>query len=1338
MVSSSDSRCSGDARGLAGGSLPQHALYAFADLCRRVPCRSVAALCVVGAGLLLWSAPALALSQRGHVFGFSFGAEGKGAGEFLHPSGIAVNNSTGDVYVADRANNRVEEFKPELNSKGELIGEEPLTEFTVPYPESVAVDNSTEVSDPSKGDVYVVGTTTAEAKEEKPEDKLVYKFGSEGEPITKLSKFKTKVKGSVAEEFGAILGVAADSSGALFVYQENGEIDRFNNAEKVNEGESSVRSALTEEPKPGFALDSKDNFYVGVLANIAEVGENEFLLEQIENEYSEQTGEELAVVAKLEGATGKVLDPALDYEYTAAVAVNPAEEVAGSDVDELNDVYLDNVAIVAGEKVTTVAAFSPGGKLIQRFGAPGLKDGDAIAVDSETGAVYVADAKADKVDVFELEPRGRPTVGSLSACTLGGSPEGGCPTVPDVTKLSAQVDPTGAETHYDFEYGAGSCAAVPSGCTTTPETPVGEGFGDQGASVELPGLPAGLYHYRVVASNEFGTVRSVEETFTVLASASGLPDGRAWEMVSPPDKDGAEPEAITEVGGLIQASEDGDAISYVTTGPMPAEAEPEGSRNPEFTQILSTRGSKGWGSQDISTANSRGSGIHVGSPAEYQWFSPNLALALVEPFPGAAHSGSLAGPPLSPPLSPAEEGHQEKTIYLRDDAPLQPEAAEAASYEAAKHNGELMKPPNPGYLALVTKANAPGGEAFGGGIDAGTGGGEYEGVEFSGATPDLSHAVFRSYRAAPGLYEWGPEGDVQLVSVLCPAAKPHCVASEGTRVQANMGGFRGHDVRHAISNDGTRVFWTYSINGAEQLYVRDTETQETLQLDTVQPGASGAGPVHASFDTASADGSKVFFTDPQQLTPGSKARAAEPDLYVAELSGGGAPGSPLSYTLTDLTPEGTNGESADVLTEETERVGVPGASEDGSYVYFVANGALAPGATRGYCNEGQGEPRPAGTTCNLYVRHYNGTEWTPTKLVAALSNEDQPDWGGAGEEGNLGWMTSRVSPNGEYVAFMSDRSLTGYDNEDVSSEAPGERLDEEVYLYDAQTERLLCASCNPSGARPAGVHDLGGEAGGVEGAGLVVDRLQIWAPAANATNDHWLAGSVPGWTSLDVYRADYQSRYLSDSGRLFFNSPDHLVPAATSGKESVYEYEPTGVGSCHGEAGCVGLISSGTSEHESAFLDASASGNDVFFLTASQLVPQDVDGFFDVYDARVCEPSSPCLTAPSGGSEEQCEETLELPVGCKGPPPPSPAFTAPASGTFSGSGNVVQQGAVLPSKTAKPKPLTRAQQLAKALKACKRDKKKSKRVACEKQARKKYGPKKPTKAKKSSRKASRR
>ena len=56
------------------------------------------------------------------------------------------------------------------------------------------------------------------------------------------------------------------------------------------------------------------------------------------------------------------------------------------------------------------------------------------------------------------------------------------------------------------------------------------------------------------------------------------------------------------------------------------------------------------------------------------------------------------------------------------------------------------------------------------------------------------------------------------------------------------------------------------------------------------------------------------------------------DLYACEL-----PDEATKCTLKDLTV-GRFGESADVL-------GVLGASEDGSYVYFVANGVLAAGAS---------------------------------------------------------------------------------------------------------------------------------------------------------------------------------------------------------------------------------------------------------------------------------------------------------------------------------------------------------------------------------------------------------
>ena len=278
---------------------------------------------------------------------------------------------------------------------------------------------------------------------------------------------------------------------------------------------------------------------------------------------------------------------------------------------------------------------------------------------------------------------------------------------------------------------------------------------------------------------------------------------------------------------------------------------------------------------------------------------------------------------------------------------------------------------------------------------------------------------------------------------------------------------------------------------------------------------------------------------------------------------------------------------------------LPGTSTDGTTVYFVADGVLTEGATQGRCRPGGGQES---ATCNLYVEHYNKAEgsWESPVLVDALAQADRPDWSPSAKN-DLADVTSRVSPDGNYIAFMSDRSLTGYNNLDVNSGA----ADEEVFLYDASTGKTICASCNPTGARPAGVFDTL-ESG--EGIQLLVDRPKIW-------NERWLSGNLPGWTAVNGGEALYQSRYLSDNGRLFFNSAEALTPQDSNGKEDVYEYEPTGLGDCteglktfnaHA-GGCVSLLSGGSSGHESAFLDASASGNDVFFLTAAPLVPQDND-----------------------------------------------------------------------------------------------------------------------------------
>ncbi len=158
--------------------------------------------------------------------------------------------------------------------------------------------------------------------------------------------------------------------------------------------------------------------------------------------------------------------------------------------------------------------------------------------------------------------------------------------------------------------------------------------------------------------------------------------------------------------------------------------------------------------------------------------------------------------------------------------------------------------------------------------------------------------------------------------------------------------------------------------------------------------------------------------------------------------------------------------------------------------------------------------------------------------------------------------------------------------------------------------------------------------------------------------------------------------------------------------------------------GTVSLISDGHQGITAPEPAISASGSDIFFVSASQLVGQDTDDLWDVYDARINGgfPAPPPPTGECSGEACQLEHSE--------PPPFGPATSTQEAA----QGNLGPAlGGVLSAVVSKPKPLTEKQKLAKALKACK-TKPKKKRAGCEKAARKKYGPKpkaKKAKAKKS-------
>jgi sugar lactone lactonase YvrE len=795
------------------------------------------------------------------------------------------------------------------------------------------------------------------------------------------------------------------------------------------------------------------------------------------------------------------------------------------------------------------------------------------------------------------------------------------------------LNPQSVQAQWWLEYGAGEGAFDHS----TAIEPLGSGSTGVTVSVRVRGLEAStVYHYRFAASD----VREGHQymsygpslSFTTQAAnpSFSLLDGRSWEMVSPLDKYGAAFMGISKEGAINEAAVDGAGVTYAATASI--EGSPAGEKSPETVQVLSRHTADGWSSLDIASPHEEEWLVIPGRLTEFHAFTPDLSSALVEP-----RGTTLLG------------GATERTPYLRRQALCEKKASPEC------------------YLPLVTVENATSGEKWGG--EAQLSRGKVHDVV---ATPDLSHVVLNSEvpltaeASKQGIYEWSA-GRLELVSTL----------PESGRV-ADCGMVSEHELRHVISADGDRVIWAASCEG-KHLYMHEAASRRTVQLDVVQSDASGVNGPGAIFEDASVDGSRVFFIDGQQLTSDSHT-SGPPDLFVYEANADGAPEAGI---VRDLTAPLLRNESADVL-------GVVGASRDGSAVYAVAEGVLTAAANQ------RGETARAGER-NLY-RIERGeasgkVAWTST-FIATLSPEDEADIA------ELAAQAARVSASGQWLTFMSDRSLTGYDNRDAVSGRP----DQEVFLYDAASRRLVCASCNPTGARPHGT----------VGAGefTLLDQHNIWVGRS-------VAGVIPGWDVVSLGEGVYPSRALSDNGRLFFDSVDALVPQDVNSTSDVYEYEPPAVGSCTPasasysarQGGCVDLVSSGISSEESAFLDASESGNDVFFLTSGKLVAGDTDSSYDVYDAHVCGSGWECQQPPD--VSPPCTNTTS----CRGAPEPQPSvFGASDSATFAGAENV----APVVKVTSKAKPLSRARSLARALRACRKKRHREQRAQCERQARRRH------------------
>jgi hypothetical protein len=759
--------------------------------------------------------------------------------------------------------------------------------------------------------------------------------------------------------------------------------------------------------------------------------------------------------------------------------------------------------------------------------------------------------------------------------------------------------------------------------------------------VVLAGLSVGVFVSSAGASS------CANEALREARHETALPDCRAYEMVSPPAKNGGDVLANSQ---RTRAAADGSAVMFASLSVF-ADALGSGVAT-EYMAERSTSpdpGNSGWDTHAITPEQTPESFLAAGNQAEaaYQGeVSPDLTKGAIRTFS---------------PLTDAPNVALTQNMYLRSDL----RTPGPGSYQLL--NDCLSPPAGPCSAPLpepYPSIFGPFGNEFTlltqyrpwlAGASA-----DFNQVIYEDAftlTNDAPDALNFASIFKPKLYE-SDHGVVNYVGLIPPPGQTTCTGAECQAAPSSIAGQGAaaapnvHYTPHTISADGTRIFFTADATGCSsgsftcgQLYMRSnngTPSASTVQLNASERtdcadhnpcnGTSEPDPTHstAAYWDASTDGSRVFFMTPEALTDNAPIGTAN-KLYMYDTT---LPDTdPHNLTLLNVDNEPTDG-------IDSNSFGVIGVSNDGHYVYFTNVGQLVSGA-----------PLTGGN--QIFLWHDGQVSYVGR--LAGLGDIADDVMTGSSVFGFV--KQARVSADGRTLLF-STTGGTGllsppYDH-------AGHR---ELYVYRADTEKLSCASCNPSGA--AGTADA-------------------------STSVRTRSGGSSTTT--------YLNHALSADGRyVFFSTAEALVPGDSNGKSDAYEYDT--------ETGKVSLLSSGKDPADSYFMDASASGNDVFILTREQLSGWDTDLNYDVYDVRVNGgfPEPPVPVAGCSGD------------GCQGAQAQAPAFDAPSSAAFTGAGNLP------PAPTTSTKPASRASLLARALKVCRKKHARKQRKRCETGARHRYG-----------------
>ena len=502
--------------------------------------------------------------------------------------------------------------------------------------------------------------------------------------------------------------------------------------------------------------------------------------------------------------------------------------------------------------------------------------------------------------------------------------------------LEASVNPGGLEvTECRFEYGTGT----EYGQTVACEQTAGSGTSNVPVSAHLEGLSANVtYHWRLVASNAAGTTLGADQTFIYDTSGEGLPDHRAYEMVTPPHKNGA------LIGDLLfgikpDFSEDG---SRVIMGSIQCFAEAEtctADREEEGEPFLFSRTGSGWvttaltppGKFEVNTV--WGVSAETGSAL----FSAPTAPMGEDDFYVRGSDGSFAD--IGPGTPPADgvQGYPFRVIRGRSGFSRLVYETEA-SWWTGPFGEALFE-----YDGVGSRSPSPVGVSGGpGNTDLISSCGEQLGEE-PGAVSANGETVY--FRAGPCESGTGANArtSVPVAELFARIGQARTVAVSEPSAFGSAAPYPGCEEASCVKDVNEKVDWSA-----------------------------------ASFVGASDDGSKAFFTSGQRLT--DDAASEDSNLYEYDQN------ASSSEHLIDVSAGDTSGRDPQVR-------GVVAISADGSHVYFVAGSVL----TR--TGNALGQTALEGAN-NLYVFSRSASDPKGgVGFVAQLPEADHNQWEGGGDNG---------------------------------------------------------------------------------------------------------------------------------------------------------------------------------------------------------------------------------------------------------------------------------------------------------------------------------------------------